>query len=119
MATKTKNGTIERRSGGYQQVKEYITSTYRVGDRLPNENDLARKLGLSRYAIIRGLRELTTEGKVQRKQGRGTFVTGRPQAKAGVGLRIAGFLAAEFESFMPMEIVRGIEGYFLADARRD
>jgi len=111
MATQMKNRTIERQTGGYQQVKEYIASRYRVGDRLPNENDLARKLGLSRYAINRGLRELTTEGKVQREQGRGTFVTGRLQAKAGVGLRIAAFLADEFESFMPMEIVRGVEEY--------
>ena len=45
-----------------------------VGERLPPERELARLYGCSLITIRRALDELSREGRVQRHQGRGTFV---------------------------------------------
>jgi GntR family transcriptional regulator, N-acetylglucosamine utilization regulator len=47
---------------------------HRVGDRLPPERDLARLYGCSLITVRRALDELSREGRLQRRQGRGTFV---------------------------------------------
>jgi GntR family transcriptional regulator len=47
---------------------------YRAGDRLPPERELATSYGCSLITIRRALDELSREGRVQRHQGRGTFV---------------------------------------------
>ena len=47
---------------------------HKVGDRLPPERDLARLYGCSLITVRRALDELSREGRLQRRQGRGTFV---------------------------------------------
>jgi GntR family transcriptional regulator len=47
---------------------------HRVGDRLPPERDLARLYGCSLITVRRALDELSREGRLQRRQGQGTFV---------------------------------------------
>ena len=44
------------------------------GDRLPPERELARRYGCSLITVRRALDELSREGRLQRHQGRGTFV---------------------------------------------
>lgn len=46
----------------------------RPGDRLPPERELAQRYGCSLITIRRALDELSREGRLQRHQGRGTFV---------------------------------------------
>lgn len=63
----------------YQQVKEYILEQIHSGKwptdaKVPSENKLIKSLGVSKMTINRALRELTTEGVLQRLQGVGTFV---------------------------------------------
>ncbi len=63
----------------YQQVKEYIVEQIEAGNwppetRVPSENKLIKALGASKMTINRALRELTTEGVLNRMQGVGTFV---------------------------------------------
>lgn len=71
----------------YQMVKEYITTRLDSGEwpedhRVPSENELVRDLGVSRMTVNRALRELTTDGKLRRVQGLGTFVAGqKPQSE--------------------------------------
>lgn len=50
----------------------------RAGDPLPTERELAERFGTSRTTIRRALSELAIEGRVERAQGRGTFVARRP-----------------------------------------
>ncbi len=70
----------------YQQVKEYINGKLASGELLPgmrvdSENELVQTLGVSRMTVNRALRELTSEGRLLRRQGVGTFVAGRkPQS---------------------------------------
>lgn len=45
------------------------------GDKLPNENDLANELGVSRSTLREAIKILTTNGMLEIKRGKGTFVT--------------------------------------------
>ena len=48
---------------------------FSVGDKLPNENDFATELGVSRSTLREAIRILTTNGVLEIKRGKGTFVT--------------------------------------------
>jgi len=50
---------------------------YQVGDRLPNETELARQLGVGRSSVREGMRILAGYGLVEIRQGEGTFVADR------------------------------------------
>ncbi len=63
----------------YQKVKQQVLSRIhagelRAGDRVPSENELARRLRVSRMTANRALRELASEGIVVRIAGLGSFV---------------------------------------------
>lgn len=63
----------------YRQLKHRIlqlivTGTLEVGERLPTEQTLCAKLGLSRATVRRCLGDLVAEGYVTRRRGRGTTV---------------------------------------------
>lgn len=64
----------------YQQLKDLIIERISSGelqpsDRVPSENDLVESQNVSRMTANRALRELTSEGYVERVAGRGTFVS--------------------------------------------
>ncbi len=70
----------------YVQVKEeleqWIVSrlhdgTLSPGDRLPSENNLSERLGVSVITVKRSLDELRRQGLIQRIQGRGSFVAAK------------------------------------------
>lgn len=60
-----------------QQIIKMIEEENRfsVGDKLPNENDLALELGVSRSTLREAIKILTTNGMLEIKRGKGTFVT--------------------------------------------
>ena len=49
---------------------------YRPGEKLPNENELAESLGISRTTLREAIRTLSSEGLLEVRRGRGTFVAG-------------------------------------------
>lgn len=64
----------------YMLVKEKIdekieNGEYKPGDRLPSEAKLSESFGVSRATLREALRVLEKEGKVNRQQGIGTFIT--------------------------------------------
>lgn len=64
----------------YYQIKEDILHRINNGDlaidtKLPSEIDLAAQYGVSRPTMRQALAELMQEGYLQRKKGRGTFVS--------------------------------------------
>ncbi len=60
-----------------QQIIKMIEEENRfsVGDKLPNENDLAGELGVSRSTLREAIKILTTNGILEIRRGKGTFVT--------------------------------------------
>lgn len=47
------------------------------GEKLPNELELSRQLGVSRATLREALRDLTTQGVLEVRRGKGTFVSER------------------------------------------
>jgi GntR family transcriptional regulator, histidine utilization repressor len=63
----------------YEKVKDFVleninSGTWAPNARVPSEHELVSSLGVSRMTVHRALRELTSEGRLQRIQGVGTFV---------------------------------------------
>lgn len=88
-------------------LREMLSSgQYKLGDRLPSEDDLAEELGISRPTLRRALVHLETRGMISRRQGIGTFVT--LPAKAGFmgGLeRLESFHSLAREAGLTPEII--------------
>jgi GntR family histidine utilization transcriptional repressor len=67
----------------YQQLKAHILEGIQAGrlrprDRVPSEQELVHRFGVSRMTAHRALRELASDGIVVRQSGVGTFVAPRP-----------------------------------------
>ena len=63
------------------RIKDFIRSriadgTWREGDKIPSEAELARQFDASRMTVNRAVRELAERGDLHRLQGLGTFVSG-------------------------------------------
>ena len=58
-------------------INEITTSSLSVGEKLPGEQELVWKYGVSRYTVRAALRILEDLGIVSRRRGRGTFLTSK------------------------------------------
>lgn len=66
----------------YSQLKTIVLANiqdrvWKPGDRIPTERELCGLYGVSRITVRQALRELEDDGCLARRQGKGTFVTGR------------------------------------------
>jgi GntR family transcriptional regulator, histidine utilization repressor len=71
----------------YQQVKDYVLRKIKSGEltagmQIESEAELVVTLNVSRMTVNRALRELASEGILERTQGRGTFVAKAKQQSA-------------------------------------
>jgi GntR family transcriptional regulator len=57
-----------------RQAIEALVATRSSGDRLPPERALAERLGVARMTVRRAMNGLVAEGRLERRQGSGTFV---------------------------------------------
>jgi len=85
----------------YKQVKDYVkalltTKDWDMDKRIPSENELVEKLGVSRMTVNRAFRELVTEGVIRRVQGIGTFAA---EPKPQVALFEIKSIAKEIKSW--------------------
>lgn len=56
---------------------------FKVGDKLPNENDFANELGISRSTLREAIKALTSLGILEIRRGKGTFVTDSTVIESG------------------------------------
>lgn len=75
-------GELEGRGPLYRQLQDALrtaieSAILRPQDALPPERDLATDFAVSRITVRKALDGLVAEGLLQRKQGAGTFVSGR------------------------------------------
>ena len=64
----------------YYQIKQTIKSwiinkEFSSGEKIPSENELAEKFGVSRLTVRQAISQLTQEGFLVSRRGEGTFVT--------------------------------------------
>jgi GntR family transcriptional regulator len=67
----------------YHQLKTALlrdieAGRWRPGDRIPTEDALIERFGVSKITVRQALRDLVQLGYIRREQGRGTFVQGPP-----------------------------------------
>lgn len=70
---------------------------YAVGERLPNERDLAERFGISRGTLRQALKILEDERLISRQQGRGTFIANVLHAAVPSDTRTALIAAIVYE----------------------
>jgi DNA-binding LacI/PurR family transcriptional regulator len=98
--------------GGYLTVKNYIKSNFGPNDPLPSEAELVQTLNTTRYAVLRGLTELSSEGILRREQGRGTFINAKMPANGNSKTMVA-FVVDDFVHFA--EHINGLESYLRSE----
>ncbi|WP_040313052.1 GntR family transcriptional regulator [Gleimia coleocanis] len=76
----------------YQAIYDYLVTSFatelRPGDKVPSERELCEKFGVSRMTVRQAIGDLVAEGKLERIQGKGTFVA---HEKLDLQLRITSF----------------------------
>ena len=60
------------------------------GDQIPGEQDLCELYGVSRTVVRQALRELELEGVINRRKGKGTFIS-LPKISEGLAQKLTGF----------------------------
>jgi len=75
----------------HEQISDYLRrqieeGAYGVDDKLPSENELGERFGVSRVTVRRALQTLEHEGYIYRRQGLGSFVKDRRAAQGLVRL---------------------------------
>lgn len=83
---KKKSSFADKRIPLYYQVenvlREKISSgAFQDGDQMPTELALIKEFGVSRITIRQALKALADDGLIERKQGRGTYITERKTKK--------------------------------------
>lgn len=90
-------------------------AVFKVGDRLPTENELSERFGVNRHTLRRAMEVLRQEGIVGVERGRGTFVMATPIA-VPIGKRVRFNEALKAQSLKPdWQVMRIVE--LQADAK--
>ena len=72
-------------------LKEKIQNEiWEPGDQIPGEQDLCKLYGVSRTVVRQALRELELEGVIDRRRGKGTFIS-LPKISEGLVQKLTGF----------------------------
>lgn len=76
---------MERNLHKYQRIQNQLlseirTGTYRPGDLIPSDNVLMKRFGVSKSTITQALKALAQGGYIERIQGKGSYVSGLPEA---------------------------------------
>ena len=93
----------------YQQLKEWIkkeiaSGTWKTGEMIPSENELAAAFSISPGTVKKALSELVREGVIARRRGKGSFVA-RPDFRRSLFRFFRHGSGAGFEGVLPVSRV--------------
>lgn len=93
----------------FERLKADIgKGVYQDGQKLPGENEIAQRYGMSRQTVRQALSLLERESLIQRRQGSGTYVRKtEPRHKRSWNV---GVIATYISEYIFPSILRGIEG---------
>src|SRR5690625_1490006 len=97
----------------YHQLKRIIekkieSGEWGPGDKISSEHELKNKYKISRNTVQKALDELVQEGVLERKQGRGTFVS-KPRIKQSLTSFYSFSKVMEKQNMNPRDVVLSIE----------
>ncbi len=89
-----------------QLLREKINQgSWKVGEKIPGEQDLCNQYRVSRTVVRQALRELELQGTIRRQKGKGTFVA-EPKINESLVQKLTGFYQDMVErGFEPMTLV--------------
>ncbi len=103
----------------YLQIRSFITDQIdkhilQSGDRLPSENDLAAKFGVSRITVKNALDSLVKQGIIHRIQGKGSFVSSKQGVpilyeKKSTSIPLIYYIAPSMENSFTARLLKGAE----------
>src|SRR5579871_6697012 len=91
------------------QIKEeWLSDTAsQEGEKLPTQEELAERFGVSRATIVRALSRLTAEGRLHSQQGSGVYVAERPQRETAVPC--LSLVVPQLNATVIVQACRGVE----------
>lgn len=94
----------------YQELmRDIAEGVLAGGEKLPSEQQLARRFGVTRQTVLKALNILKIQGSLRSEQGRGTFVTAPfKRAKSNSGRQLA-FIASNLQDSFACRALLGIE----------
>lgn len=101
----------ERRSDAVvEQIAARISSGgFSVGERLPSERELMEQFGVSRTSIREALRTLEAQGKLEVRQGLGTFVVSKPGLESSSAILVTWLHENQHKLMEILEVREAIE----------
>ena len=114
---------VKRTVPKYRRVKQMILAwieegRIKPGERIPVERELSAHFAVSRQTVRQAISELTHEGMLDRRQGKGTFCSGGSRSAAGGAARTARticVITTYISDYIFPHIIRGIEQHLSAN----
>lgn len=82
-----------------------IDKKYQAGDKLPNENELAEQLQVSRTTLREAVRLLTAHGLLEIRRGKGTYVMNANAANRELGLTKLQSIPMDIKDLFEMRLI--------------
>lgn len=88
----TKTANVEK-----SLLQDILSGNYAPGSRIPSQNQLMRKYGVSRTTLLRAMNKLTADGYLLGKQGSGTFVNSlKSKSRTPANITVIGMHGEEY-----------------------
>jgi len=92
-------------------LERIASGEFAPDEAIPSERKLAELYGVSRITVVKALNELAQEGILERRHGKGTFVSASPQRipTQVAARKVVGFMAPVLTDPYLFDVVRGVE----------
>jgi GntR family transcriptional regulator, transcriptional repressor for pyruvate dehydrogenase complex len=82
-----------------------IDKKFSIGDKLPNENELAAKLQVSRTTLREAIRILVAHNVLEIKRGKGTYVKDNRELEKGLGIKELSTFKPDIKDLYEMRLI--------------